>query len=431
MQVFFFLFSFVIAWASPQKLEISLGEAHKITVRQSTSIWIQDRDILKAEVSGSTVFLRGQKEGRTSVKIGSSLYQVQVLHPEKISSFPELQKELNNWVGLKAHFSEGDLRIEGELYRLKDWERLAQFARRQGFSYQMTARFSALLQNEAQSLIKKLLSRAHLPPQTLIFQPGLELRVAASPSLLKCYRDLLTPYGIQIVKDDSSLSIAPTVKVEITVAEIKRDFSLKYGLRGPSSYSAKVLPSGEFEGEALPFNLTALEAQGQGRILASPNILCRSGQEAEFLAGGEFPIKIMNYKTQDVVWKRYGISLRVKPRADASGRISLTLETEVATIDDSKKVDDIPGLLTHRVSSHFDLTRPRTIALSGLLKSEDGKSSEGFPILSRLPILGALFSSKDFRQNRSELIIFVRPSIMKEDEGITSPRHLQNLGADL
>jgi pilus assembly protein CpaC len=219
------------------------------------------------------------------------------------------------------------------------------------------------------------------------------------------------------VRDEQSLDIAPTIKVEITVAEIKRNLSLKYGLRWPSGYSAKILKTGETELDDLPFNLTALESQGYGKILASPNILCRSGKEAEFLAGGEFPIKIMNFKTQDVVWKRYGILLRVKPRADSAGRISLSIETEVTTLDDAHKVDDIPGLLTNRVSSHFDLTRPQTIALSGLIKREEGNSSEGAPFLSRIPVLGALFSSKDFRENRSELVIFVRPVILSEDEG--------------
>jgi pilus assembly protein CpaC len=138
----------------------------------------------------------------------------------------------------------------------------------------------------------------------------------------------------------------------------------------------------------------------------------------------------MNYKAQDVVWKRYGILLRVKPRADAAGRLSISLETEVSTLDKSMAVDGIPAILTNRVSSHFDLTKPQTIALSGLLKNEDGNSTEGVPLLSRLPIIGALFSSKDFRENRSELIIFVRPSILKEGDS-ASPAHLSQGRTDI
>ncbi len=104
--------------------------------------------------------------------------------------------------------------------------------------------------------------------------------------------------------------------------------------------------------------------------------------------------------------------------------MSISIETEVTTLDNSNKIDDIPGLLTNRVSSHFDLTKPQTIALSGLLKNEEGKSSEGVPFLARLPVLGALFASKDFSENRSELVIFVRPTILKENESSENPQHL-------
>jgi pilus assembly protein CpaC len=201
---------------------------------------------------------------------------------------------------------------------------------------------------------------------------------------------------------------------------------MQYGLKWPDTYSARILPQGLERTEDLIFNGKALEESGHGKILASPNIICRSGKEAEFLAGGEFPIKILNYKVQDIVWKRYGILLRVKPKADSAGRISLSIETEISTIDKSTAVDGVPGLLTNRVSSHFDLTQPRTIALSGLIKNEDGTSSAGIPYLSRVPILGPLFSSKDFQEKRTELVIFVRPSILSETESDSAPKHLRS-----
>lgn len=129
------------------------------------------------------------------------------------------------------------------------------------------------------------------------------------------------------------------------------------------------------------------------------------------MAGGEFPIKTFNYLKQDVVWKRYGILLKVKPKADSSGRIALAVETEVSSIDPSRTVEGIPGLLTNRVASHFDLNRPRTVILSGLLKNEESYSSSGLLGLSSLPILGPLFGSREWKENRTELVIFVRPSI--------------------
>ncbi|MEK2646715.1 pilus assembly protein [Bdellovibrio sp. BCCA] len=421
------LFTFISSVSFAQtELTLSLGESKNLSLKGSSSVWIQDREILKAEGQGSRLVIKGAREGRTVLKLGSETYHVQVLHPNKTDSLAELKKDLQGIVGLSAQVGEGDLLIKGHLYRLQDWVKLADFARAKAFSYSMRAELSSELQSDAQKYFQELFERAKLPSQTLIFEPSPEVRVSAPDLTLKKYQQILSPFGISVLRDENSLEMAPTVKVQITVAEIKRDLSIQYGLQWPSSYSAKILSTGKrVMDEDLPFSLKALEGQGYGKILASPNILCRSGKEAEFLAGGEFPIKIMNYKAQDVVWKRYGILLRVKPKADAAGRISLSIETEVSTLDDSRKVDGIPGILTNRVSSHFDLTRPQTIALSGLLKSEDGNSSQGLPFLSRLPVIGALFSSKDFRENRSELVIFVRPTILKEGDNGEGLEHLQ------
>ncbi|UOF00956.1 type II and III secretion system protein family protein [Bdellovibrio reynosensis] len=417
MKKFFLIFIFLYSPAFAQKtLVLSLGESYKLPLKGSSSVWIQDRDILQADGGAGNLSVKGNKEGKTTVKVGSDIYYVHVVHPVKKASLKELQDMLGNIIGLNTEISEGDLLVRGQLYRLKDWIKLSQFAEDRNLGFQMRARMSAELQNEVQNHFQELLSTAKLPPQTLIFEPQLEVRISAADLLVKKYQKLLSPYGIAIIKDESSLQVEPTVKVQITVAEIRRDLSVKYGLKWPQSYTATILSDGSKEVSDLPFSLNALENQGQAKILASPNILCRSGKEAEFLAGGEFPIKILNFKAQDVVWKRYGILLRVKPKADAAGRISLSIETEVSTLDKSMQVDDIPGILTNRVSSHFDLTKPQTIALSGLIKSEDGKASEGLPLLSRLPIIGALFSSKDFRENRTELVIFVRPTILGEQE---------------
>lgn len=431
MKTPFYLFIFIfIAPLSPafsSQIILGLGEQQALRVRGDSRVWVQDRDILSVDGEGSQLRILGRKEGFTTLKAGTSLYQIQVVHPGKKTALTKIQQLLETSIGLKAGISEGDLLITGTLYRLQDWIQLSEEIRSQNISYQMRAQMSAQLKEEAQNYFSRIIKAAHLAPQTLIFEPSLEVRISTTDLAYKKYLNLLTPFGISVLRDAESLDVAPTIKVQITVAEIKKDLFIKYGLRWPSSYSAKILPTNEVLRDELPFNLTALEGQGMGKILASPNIICRSGKEAEFLAGGEFPIKIMNYKIQDIVWKRFGILLRVKPKADSAGRISLSIETEVSTVDDSRKVDDIPGILTNRVSSHFDLTKPQTIALSGLLKNESGKSSEGLPFLSRLPILGALFSSKDFKENRSELVIFVRPSILDETDTSASPEHLQSL----
>ncbi|MFS4459522.1 pilus assembly protein [Bdellovibrio sp. HCB2-146] len=412
--------------ALAQNITLHLGGSQNLPLKGQSNVWIQDRQLISAEVVGGEVRVRGLREGSTVIKIGAQSYQLQVVHPEKAAAFTELHEKMKSFVGLRVQLERSRLVVRGRLYRWTDWEKLADLLQESQIAYVMKAELSSELQAEAQRNLSNLLEKAKLPPQTIIFDPEPEIRVAGSDLVFRRYEQLFRPYGIQITKDETSLDVAPTIKVEITVAELKRKEGLQYGLKWPSSYTATIMPDRSVNKSELPFVLSALEEQGLGKVLASPNIICRSGKEAEFLAGGEFPIKVVNYKAQDVVWKRYGILLRVRPKADAAGRLSISVETEVSTLDKATSVEGIPGVLTNRVSSHFDLTKPQTIALSGLLKNENGNSSEGLPLLSRLPILGALFSSKDYLENRSELVIFVRPSIMKENEEPHSPSHLSN-----
>jgi pilus assembly protein CpaC len=105
----------------------------------------------------------------------------------------------------------------------------------------------------------------------------------------------------------------------------------------------------------------------------------------------------------------------VRPKADFQGTISVELETEVSLIDMANAVEGVPAIKKSSVKSHFDLPGKRTIALSGLLRKELGESSEGLPLLSQIPVLGRLFSSKNYLNHRSEMVVFVTPEIQTPD----------------
>lgn len=411
--LFIFLLSpFVFA----SDLHMSLGQVLSLPLKGQNQVWIEDSKIIQAIPLGRQLQLKSRKEGTTSVRVGSDTYTVHVLHPDAMAAYLHLKDKLKNQVGLKPQVQEGQLIIEGQLYRLKDWIQFAQNMDKSTITYQMRAQLSSTIQKESQKYFNQLFDQAKIPPQAIVFSTTPEVRISGNDNLFKKYLNIMRPFGIQVLKDEQSIDIAPTIKVQITVAEVSKELTQKYGIAWPGSFQATLLKTPEAILNNLDMELQALEISGHGKILASPNIICRSGKEAEFLAGGEFPIKVLNYKIQDIVWKRYGILLKVKPKADTSGRMSIALETEVSRVDESRKVDDIPGILTNKVSSHFDLTGPQTIALSGLIKNEEARQSQGLPGIANIPILGALFSSKNFKENKTELIIFVRPSILHEGQ---------------
>jgi pilus assembly protein CpaC len=161
----------------------------------------------------------------------------------------------------------------------------------------------------------------------------------------------------------------------------------------------------------LTAKIEALESSGDGRILAMPNLLCRSGGEAKFFAGGEIPIKISTLRTSQVEWKKYGIMLHVQPRADRLGRLKFQLSTEISSLDGANKVDTVPGILTNKIDTQFNLKGTQTVVLSGLIKKEESKAVSGVALLNSIPILGRLFESHDFNQNLTELLVFVTPEV--------------------
>lgn len=167
--------------------------------------------------------------------------------------------------------------------------------------------------------------------------------------------------------------------------------------------------------------IRALQTQGALRELAEPNLIAMDGQQASFLAGGEFPVPIVQAgsgtSSVSVVFKEYGIRLSFKPTIIDEDHIRLELEPEVSTIDFSNgvKFDGflIPALKTRRAKTAVELRDGQSFALAGLLDNSETKSLSQVPVLGDIPILGALFKSKSFQKNETELMFIVTAQLVK------------------
>ncbi|QFU24339.1 pilus assembly protein N-terminal domain-containing protein [Shewanella eurypsychrophilus] len=160
-----------------------------------------------------------------------------------------------------------------------------------------------------------------------------------------------------------------------------------------------------------------LSEKGDARMLAEPNLTTRSGESASFLAGGEFPIRsISGLGAVDVEFKEYGIKLDIEPVVDENLNIVSRVMAEVSSIDPSVSIDGIPGMLTRRTESVINVKNNETIVISGLVNSEMSKVVNKFPFLGDIPILGELFKSRDFKDNKTELVIFVTPTVVYPGE---------------
>lgn len=158
----------------------------------------------------------------------------------------------------------------------------------------------------------------------------------------------------------------------------------------------------------------ALEQNGVLRTLAEPTLTAISGETASFLAGGEFPIPISQDNDRiSVEFKPFGIGLSFTPVVMSEGRISLAVSTEVSELTNDGAVTlsaiTIPALKVRRANTTVELPSGGSIVIAGLISDETKQAMTGYPGLKNLPVLGALFRSRDFEKSETELVVMVTP----------------------
>lgn len=239
------------------------------------------------------------------------------------------------------------------------------------------------------------------------------------------------------------------VMIKVTIAEIQRSISKQLGIssstlagnwgsftqNNPYSINGGPMTNGtlntlsKFGGPSmLTQTLQAFERSGVARTLAEPTVTAVSGESAHFTVGGEVPISggmtcvgatgsTGSTCSAAVSYKTYGVTLNFTPVVLASGRISLRVATEVAEIDPSTSAningETVPGFRTRRHDTTVELPTGGSIATAGLIQSMSNQAINGTPGAMNLPILGALFRSRDYQRQETELMIVVTPYIAK------------------
>jgi pilus assembly protein CpaC len=172
--------------------------------------------------------------------------------------------------------------------------------------------------------------------------------------------------------------------------------------------------------------LDALERKGLVTTLAEPTLVALSGESASFLAGGEFPVPISQGSSSGggqggnaitVEYKPFGVSLAFTPTVLDDGVINMVVAPEVSSIDPSASVTinglTIPGLQTRRAKTTLELRDGQSFAIAGLLRKDFQSTVRQFPLLGSIPIIGALFSSRGFQRQETELVIIVTPRLVR------------------
>lgn len=173
--------------------------------------------------------------------------------------------------------------------------------------------------------------------------------------------------------------------------------------------------------------LDSLESKGLAKTLAEPTLVALSGEKASFLAGGEFPIPVVQSGSSgggtggnqgiSIEFKPFGVSLGFTPTVLADGVINLVVEPEVSSIDPSASIEInglvIPGLQTRRANTTLELRDGESFAIAGLIRQDFSSTIRQVPLLGSIPIIGSLFRSTGFKRGETELLIVVTPRLVQ------------------
>ena len=240
------------------------------------------------------------------------------------------------------------------------------------------------------------------------------------------------------------------VMLKVTVAEVARSIIKQMGvdLSGSLNYGTSVVSFNNANpftatGQAITSNtitgafgstpsvqatIRAMESAGVVRTLAEPNLTAISDESATFIAGGEFPIPTgvtcqttasgsVGQCAPSIAFKKFGISLNFTPIVLAEGRISLRVMTEVSEVSNDNSITvtgiSVPSVKTRRAETTLEIPSGGSMAMAGLIQDQTKQAINGLPGLSTLPVLGALFRSRDYQNNQTELMVLVTPYIVR------------------
>ena len=164
--------------------------------------------------------------------------------------------------------------------------------------------------------------------------------------------------------------------------------------------------------------IDALKSDGLIKVLAEPTLIALSGQRADFLAGGEYPVPVpQGLGTVAIEYKTFGVGLSFTPTVLADNKINIRVAPEVSELDFSNAVQFsgfvVPGLSTRKAQTVVELADGQSFAIAGLLRDTVRDAIDKFPLLGDIPILGALFRSRAFQKNETELVIIATPHLVK------------------
>ncbi|MEJ2639972.1 MAG: pilus assembly protein N-terminal domain-containing protein [Desulfosarcinaceae bacterium] len=418
--------------AAAEKIMLSLGQQKTISAPKATRVAVGDPRVadVKAIEKAGQVLVTAVAQGVTDIIIwdrkgNERTIQVQVIRRDPKVVLSEVRELLHDVEGIRSRTLGSRVIIEGQVLRKQDLTRIATVTQ----LYPEVTNFAKLSPAVMSTTVKAIndeFDKAGLTDVRAVRvgnQIHLEGDVPNKASKLKAetIASAFTAGAKSFV--NVGVSMEKMVLVNVDFIEIDKasltEAGIKWGeslnVTGDANASGlfgavtEALTGGYTLAASYGVTINMLKNSSHARILSRPNLVCRSGEEAEFLAGGEVAIPIVTANTTTIQYKEFGLILKIAPVVDRYDRIATKIKVENSQISDF--VEGNPNFQTSRVDTSINLNSGETLVLSGLVSSTNAKAVDKLPVLGDIPILGELFKSRRFQKDESELLIFVTPRV--------------------
>jgi pilus assembly protein CpaC len=392
--------------ASESLLALYNGEVKVLDLRDVVRIAVGNGTVLQASVvAANQVVLIGQQPGTTSLRVwtrgGKQLeYRVNVRPFDMAQVLRDAQDMLAGEPGITVKQIDGHVLIEGE-----------------SASAQTSSRIAALKEIYPQVITSTVPMLDKPETVKAVAPPRRERMVYMEVRVVEILKSSLRNLGVNWAGEAQGPEAA---------------------LRVGGSHNLPKPPNSAFFGIAtnLASRLEYLERTGESWTLAEPTVSCRSGGSAKFTVGGEIPVQVSaGLGTTSVVYKEYGIILEFKPLADDKGNVSSSIVADVSQPDTSFSTisNGLIAFLKTRTETDVALKDNQTLVISGLLKNAGNRSVNGVPGAKDIPILGNLFKSKQYQNDRTELVVMVTPRSIEAEQQISAAtiRHADEMQASV
>jgi hypothetical protein len=211
---------------------------------------------------------------------------------------------------------------------------------------------------------------------------------------------------------DSLPDASPTVHFKVFLLELRKSKFRSLGLGWPAYQTSalRVTTSAIQDLIQLDLTLQTLEGDGSLKILSNPELVVRAPGDAELFSGGEIPIESKSAYFSSLTWKSFGLLLQLHVTNVSGDRVRLDITTEVSHLDPTLELHKVPGIQANRMKTQVDAEFGRPLLLSGLLQQDMRKQARGLPMLRNIPVLGALFGSEDYQNEKTELVAILVPT---------------------